>query len=355
MDHTLPNPELYNLPFTTDSFNGMPFRPVGSSGLRASAVGLGLWKIGLPETGDGSRAGQETAFRILDRALELGATFWDTANRYDEGSGNSERVIGRWLKANPDQRRNVVLGTKVFGAMDGRTPNHCRLSRANILESVYACLGRLQTDTIDLLYFHAQDPDTPIQESLEAVEDLVGRDLVRYFAISNASVAELKAYQAAASQLSRRCQPIAVQNGFDILHGELPEATGMLTECARGVTAFIAWSPLGRGLLTGRYLDPGQAAKGDRLVDEGSLEKALAGGTAEKLRALADLARQAGLELSQLALAYMLALPGMGPVIPGVTSVEQLESNAAAGKVELSAEQIQQVREILSAGETSTD
>jgi aryl-alcohol dehydrogenase-like predicted oxidoreductase len=92
-------------------------------------VGLGTWKLGLPETGDGSRAGEKEAYAIFDRAMELGVTFWDTANRYNNGAGNSERLIGRWLKANPDQRRNVVIATKMAGGMDGRTPNHSRLSR----------------------------------------------------------------------------------------------------------------------------------------------------------------------------------------------------------------------------------
>src|SRR5512141_1647790 len=109
MDQSIPHPEFYNTPFTVDSFNGMPYRQIGRSGLRAAQVGLGLWKIGFPETGDGSRADERSAFQILDRAVELGATFWDTANRYNAGSGNSERIIGRWLKANPGQRRNIVL------------------------------------------------------------------------------------------------------------------------------------------------------------------------------------------------------------------------------------------------------
>ena len=350
MDHSIPHPELYKLPFSSDSFNGMPYRTLGGAGLRASAVGLGLWKIGLPETGDGSRAGQKTAFQMLDRAMALGVTFWDTANRYNDGSGNSERVIGQWLKANPDQRRNVVLATKVFGAMDGRTPNHCRLSRANILESVYACLARLQTGVIDLLYFHSIDPSTPIIESLEAVEDLVRRDLVRYFALSNASLEQLRAYQANPGHLSGRCRVIAVQNGYDILHGEQPDQEGVLADCAAaGAPSFIAFSPLARGLLTGRYLDQARAGKGDRLVDEGTLEQDLAGGAAKKLPRLANLSATLGLELNQLVLAYMLTQPGMGPVIPGATSVAQVESNAAAGKIQLTVENIEQVQTILSA------
>ena len=130
MDHTLPHPELYGVPYETDEYHGMPYLWIGRSGLRASMVGLGTWKLGLPETGDGARAGETESYAIFDRAMELGVTFWDTANRYNNAAGNSERLIGRWLRANPDQRRNVVIATKMAGGMDGSTPNHCRLSRA---------------------------------------------------------------------------------------------------------------------------------------------------------------------------------------------------------------------------------
>jgi len=101
MDHSVPHPDLYGVEYEMDDFNGMPYRWIGQSGLRASAVGLGTWKYGLPETGDGARVDERTAFQIFDRAIELGVTFWDTANRYNNASGNSERVIGRWLKATP--------------------------------------------------------------------------------------------------------------------------------------------------------------------------------------------------------------------------------------------------------------
>ncbi len=346
MDHRTPHPELYNAPFMTDSFNGMPYRALGQSGLRASVIGLGTWKFGYPETGDGARVDEKTAFAIFDRAIELGVTFWDTANRYNAASGNSERVIGAWLARNPDQRRNVVIATKVFGGMDGRTPNHSGLSRLNILESVYACLERLQIDAIDLLYFHRFDPGTPVEESLCAIEDLARQDLARYFGVSNFTVDQLELYRAAAQGLSPRCQVIAVQNQFDILHGESTAYPGVLDYAARRGLSFVAWSPLGGGLLTERYLEPGRAGPGDRLFDEGALP-ADDTQTMSRLRRLAALARAWGIALSQLALAYMLSLPGMGPAIPAASSVAQLESNAVAGRITLDDEQRRQIQEAL--------
>ncbi len=274
-------------------------------------------------------------------------TFWDTANRYNAASGNSERVIGGWMRRNEDERRNIVLATKVFGGMDGRTPNHSGLSRGNILDSVYACLERLQVETIDVLYFHRFDPLVPIDESLCAVEDLVRQDLVRYFGVSNFAVDQLEHYRAVEQQVSPRCRVVAVQNQFDLLNGESPEHRGVLDYAARAGLSFVAWSPLALGLLTERYLDPSKTGKGDRLVDEGELSKVATPETMARLRRLADLAHAWGYELSQLALAYLLNLPGMGPVIPSSSSVKQLESNAAAGKIAFDEEQLKQIQEAL--------
>src|SRR5690606_21627920 len=136
MDNNVGDPAFYNLPFKVNDFQQMPYRRLGNSGLNVSNVGLGTWKMGYPETGDGSRVIEATAFEIFDLAIELGVTFWDTANRYNNSSGNSERIIGKWLKNNASQRRNIVLATKLSGTMDGITPNHCGLSRTNILEAL---------------------------------------------------------------------------------------------------------------------------------------------------------------------------------------------------------------------------
>lgn len=304
--------------------------------------------MGYPDTNDGARVDEATALTIFDRAIELGVTFWDTANRYNSSSGNSERVIGTWMAQNPDQRRNVILATKMAGMMDGVTPNHCRLSRSNILESVYASLERLQVEQLDVLYFHAFDPFTPVEESLSAVEDLVREDLVRYFSVSNFTVDQVKVYQALERQLSCRCRALAVQNQFDILNGESQRNAGMLEFAAQTGVSFIAWSPLARGLLTDRYLKADEVGAGDRLHDE---EEWAALSADEKLmikiRQLGALSHEWGWKLNQLALAYQLALPGMGPTIASASTVEQLESNAGAGTITLTTSQQQAVRSVL--------
>jgi aryl-alcohol dehydrogenase-like predicted oxidoreductase len=350
MDHLTPRPDLYGLPFTSDSFNSMPYRQMGRSGLRAASVGIGTWKMGYPETGDGSRTDEKTAHEIFDRAMEIGATFWDTANRYNSSSGNAERVIGTWMKANPDQRRNVVIATKMAGMMDGVSPNHCRLSRTNILESVYASLERMRIEHIDLLFFHAFDADTPIEESLSAIEDLVREDLVRYFGVSNFTVDQLTEYRAIEQHLSCRCRVIAVQNQFDILNGESAIRPGVLDFAAGNGLSFVAWSPLARGLLTERYLDASRVGQGDRLHDEGEWKTVASNPSLmDKVQRLAELAHACGWALNQLALAYMLSRPGMGPIIASVSSARQLDSNATAGRITLEEEQKTRIKEILEA------
>lgn len=348
MDYLEPHPELYNVPFKIERFNGMPYRLLGKSGLKVSNIGLGTWKIGYPETGDGSRVNEKDALALLDRATELGVTFWDTANRYNNASGNAERVIGTWLKKNPGQRRDVVLATKLAGGMDGLTPNHCGLSRVNIFNAVQASMERLRTQYIDLLYFHAFDSSTPVEESLTAIEDLVKKDYIRYFAVSNFSVDQLKEYQQVNQKLSVRSRMVAVQNQFDLLGGEPVQYAGARKYARDAGISYIAWSPLARGLLSERYLDVSKTGPGDRLFDEGAIEKDADHTKMQKLHQLVRIARQWNLSISQLALAYMLTLPGMGPVIPSSSTIAQLESNAAAGKIELTTEQQAEIASLFS-------
>lgn len=338
---------FFNIPFKIEAFNDMPFRALGNSGLKVPNVGLGTWKIGYPETGDGSRVNEKNAFEIFDKAIELGVTFWDTANRYNNASGNSERVIGRWLQNNPDQRRNVILSSKLGGAMDGLTPNHGGLSRANIIDSVYASLDRLHVSHIDILYFHLFDPLVPIEESLMAIEDLVRMDVIRYFAVSNFTADQIKSYKNLEKSLSVRSRIVAVQNQFDIVCAERPPYKGVLEYAFDEGISFIAWSPLAKGLLTQRYLNQKTIGPGDRLFDEGKIKKDTNIPSIKKIQLLAELSAEWGMKLNELVISYMITLPGMGPVIPSSSGVSQLTSNASAGKIILNNQQQTRIKQIL--------
>jgi len=337
---------FYGLPFTVETFHGMPYRMFGDTGLRVSSIGLGTWKIGYPKSGDGSRIDEKSALKIFDAAIEEGVTFWDTANRYNNSSGNSERIIGKWLSANPDQRRSIELATKIYGTMDGLTPNFCRLSRVNVLEAVYASLDRLRTDRIEVLQFHWFDESTPAEESLMAAEDLIAQDILRYVGVSNFSLAQLEIYAAWKDALPR-ARVRSVQNQFDILHGEDSARTGVLEYCAGHNLSFIPWSPLRGGLLSGRYLDKRKIRRGDRLFDEKRLDQELTQPVLEKLKKLDILAGQGGLTIPQLVLAYMLRIPGMGPIIAACSSAKQVRENARAGKIVLAEEQVRAVEQII--------
>lgn len=329
-----PQPALYDVPFATDSYQSMPYRTLGRSGLWSPAIGLGTWKFGYPDTGDAARVDQEQGWAILDRAAELGVTFWDTANRYNAASGNSERVIGGWLTAHPDRRRDVVLATKTMGGMDGLTPNHGGLSRLQITESVKASLERLQTDWIDVLWFHRFDERVPVEETLETFADLVSRGWVHYLGVSNFTAAQLSTYLEVGGRISHRTRPVAVQNQYDPLHGQA--IPGVLELCRTEGVSYVPYSPLARGLLTDRYLDPATIGAGDRLFDEGvRIDPA----QVATVRAVGDLARTWGHSISQVTLAWILAQEGMGTQIPSSSTVAQLEANAGAGTLELSADQ----------------
>lgn len=323
-------------------YQGMPYLHMGASGLQTPRIGLGTWKFGYPDQGDGSRSDEAESLAILDRAAEIGVMFWDTANRYNNGTGNSERILGTWFERHPERRRDVVLATKTHGQMDGDTPNHGGLSRLQIIESVRASMERMKVEWVDLLWFHRPDPDTPIEESLETVEDLVSQGAVHYLGLSNFTREQVEETLNAASKISRRVRPIALQNQYDVLDGERQE--GLLDLCADQGLSFMSWSPLARGLLTDRYLDPAKISAGDRLHDEGSEipESHLA-----KVRKLGELGQQWGYSISALTLAYMLAMPGMGTQIPSSSHVAQLEANAEAGKIELTEDQVSDIADVL--------
>ncbi|MDO5287762.1 MAG: aldo/keto reductase [Actinomycetia bacterium] len=336
-----PDPTLNDTPYQTDSFHQMPYRRLGDSGLQVSSIGVGTWKFGYPETGDGSRSDEATSLAVLDVSYAAGAVFWDTANRYNNGSGNAERIIGTWFENHPERRRDIVLGTKVHGGMDGITPNHSGLSRLQVTEAVKACRQRLGVEWIDLLWFHRFDDQTPVEESLETVADVVQRGWVHYFAVSNVTPGNLSRYLEVSGRVSRRCRPVAVQNRFDPLHGE--QHPGVLEICREQGLSYVPYSPLAGGLLSDRYLHADQVKAGDRLRDEGT---EVTDADRLALGRLTELSQQWQVPVSQLALAYTLTLPGMGPQIPSSSTPAQAERNAAAGKLQLTAEQVAALAEV---------
>ena len=348
----------------TKTYRSMPHRRMGNSGLWVSEVGLGLWKWGDPSY-DGSRVGQDEGFEILDRALELGVTHWDTANSYNAGAGNSERLIGRYFKERgPRVRHSVVLATKVRNTVrdEGErerefTPNESGGSRLYILNAVEDSLRRLQTDYIDVLYHHAPSVlsdgswETPLDEMWDAFNLLIDQGKVRYLAVSNRTIEQLEADRqaltAVAPNPSRRI--IAVQNWYNML--QRPKVSSLnddptvddeqafidyLRETEIGLVPYV---PLAVGLLTGRY-QKGNLDETGRLVQESWGESFLTERNLTIVERLGLFAENKGCTLPQLAIAWLLAHEDVCSVIAGVTKLAHLEDNAHAPTVHLTQDEV---------------
>ena len=354
----------------TKTFREMNYRRMGHSGLCVSEVGLGLWKWGDP-TYDGSRVGEHEGFRILDRALELGVTHWDTANSYNAGAGNSERLLGRYFKSRGSKVRDmVVLATKVRNSVRDEhevdrdfSPNESGASRKYITQAVEGCLRRLQTDRIDVLYHHAPDLladgswSTPLEETWDTFDRLVRQGKVLYLAVSNRTADQLEqerqALAAVASNASRRI--IAVQNWYNVLqrpkvsskkeNPTIEDERAFLDYIAGNGIGLVPFVPLAVGLLTGRYRK-GQIDPTGRLSEQAGedwRDQFLTERNLDRVDQLDAIARRKGCTLAQLAIAWLLSHREICSVIAGVTRIEHLKDNARATSVSLSEEELAEI------------
>jgi aryl-alcohol dehydrogenase-like predicted oxidoreductase len=294
-------------------------RSLGGAGLEVSGLGLGC--VGMSEL-YGRREASESAATIR-RALDLGVTLFDTSDVY--GGGDNERLVGAALAGRRDE---AVLATKFGAVRHGDRPGYATDGRPeHVVAACEASLGRLGTDRVDLYYQHRMDPATPIEETVGAMAGLVEAGKARFLGLSECSPATLR----------RACavHPIsAVQVEFSLF--ERSVAAGLLPVCRELGVGVVAYSPLGRGILTGAVTDVASLESGDyRRVDprygEGNLGHNLA-----LVNGLEHLARRWGCTVGQLALAWLLhAGPDVVP-IPGTTSPGHLEENVGAAAVALS-------------------
>ena len=282
----------------------MELRRLGTSELTVSAVGLGCNNFGRVVDLAGTRA-------VVDVALDAGINFLDTAESY--GGGDSERFLGEALRG---RRADVVLATKFGGGSSGRgTANYIRNAVAGSLE-------RLQTDYVDLLYYHRPDGVTPIAETLAALDELVGQGKVRAIGCSNFSAAQLAEANEVAGDKSRFC---ALQNQYSLL--ERNADADILPLCLELDVGFVAYFPLASGLLTGKYRRGETPAEGTRLA-RGAGEL-LSDGTFDEVDRLTAFAEERGHSLHELAIASVKSTPGVASTLVGATSPEQVRENAA--------------------------
>lgn len=321
----------------------MEYVSLGKTGLKVSRICLGCMTYGAPATGKlipGSHAwvlNEEESRPFLRQALDLGINFFDTANVYSAGA--SEEVVGKFLKANT-RREAIVLATKVHGMMRDE-PNGRGLSRKAIFHELDQSLRRLQTDYVDLYQIHRWDPETPIEETLEALHDVVKAGKVRYIGASSMHAWQFtKALYLA--DLHGWTRFISMQNHYNLLYRE--EEREMIPLCVSEGVGLIPWSPLARG----RLARPWQSENTKRFETD-QFGKGMYSRTEEADKAVVNrltaLAGQRGVPQAQLALAWMLGKSPITSPIVGATKPHHLEDAAAALIVKLTSEEIASLEE----------
>lgn len=293
------------------SVSAVPSRPFGRAGLEVSSVGLGGNNFGRRVDLEGTRA-------VVDAAVAEGITFFDTADIYG-GAGKSEELLGEVLRGRRDQ---VVLATKFGMDMgDGRGP---RGSPDYIRQAIEGSLRRLQTDVIDVYWYHEPDGVTPIAETLGALDELVQAGSVRAIGASNFSAQQIEEAEEAARE-NGLTRFEAIQNQYSLLVRD-PERD-VLPLCERLGLGFVPFFPLARGLLTGKYRRGETAPSGSRLSgrDQIATDEQF-----EIIEGLEAFARERDLPLTTVAIGALLAQPAVCSVIAGATKPEQVQSNAAA-------------------------
>jgi aryl-alcohol dehydrogenase-like predicted oxidoreductase len=317
----------------------MRYRVLGRSGLYVSELCLGTMTFG----GKGfweviGTVGASEIEGIVGSALDAGVNFIDTADTYSEGQ--AERLLGDALASLARPREQFVVATKVRGRT-GPSPNQVGLSRAHILASIDASLKRLKLDFVDLYQIHGVDPDTPIDETVRALDDVVRSGKARYVGFSNLSawqgmkaIAYAEAHDLARFQSAQMYYSIA---GRDIERDVVPMALDQRV-------AILPWSPLAGGLLSGKFEPDKPGPEGARRtkydfppVDRARLPKVLA--------ALRDVSRAAGTSVARVALAWLLTRPFVTSVIIGAKTREQLADNLAAADLKLTPAQVAQLEE----------
>ncbi len=317
----------------------MHYRRLGHSGLKVSEISLGAWVT------FGAQIDEQIAIDLLHAAYEQGVNFFDNADVY--ANGQAELVMGRAIKDLP--RSALVISSKVFWpTMPG--PNGRGLSRKHIRESVDASLKRLDVEYLDLYFCHRYDPDTPVEEVVRAMDDLIHQGKILYWGTSEWEAAQVAAAIGAARQYGLN-PPTVEQPQYNLFHRSRVE-TGLAPICREFGLGLVTWSPLYSGILSGKYNEiipegsratlPSMAWVRDRITPE----------LLQKVRRLTALAQELGLTTAQLAIAWILRRKDVSSVITGATRLEQLDENLAAAEAEesLTDDVLERIEQIVGGG-----
>jgi voltage-dependent potassium channel beta subunit len=312
------------------------YRRLGRSGVKVSEISLGSWLT------YGGSVAEERAQSCIYKAYELGINFFDTANVYMRGT--AEEIVGRALKG--FERDSYFLATKVYFPM-GEGPNDRGLSRKHITEQCHASLTRLGVDYVDLYQCHRYDEDTPLEETLRALDDLIRQGKVLYVGVSEWTADQIADALRLAKEMNLD-KIVSNQPRYNMIQRQI-EAE-IIPLCEREGVGQVIFSPLAQGVLTGKYR-PGEAPEqgtraadpeSNRFMQELMNEEVLS--AVEKLRPVAS---DAGLSMSQLALAWVLQRDNVSSAIIGASRPEQVEDNAKAAGVRLSSDVVSEIDGIL--------
>jgi len=316
----------------------MNYRRLGSAGLKVSELSLGAWVT------YGGQVGEEVALECMSAAYDAGVNFFDNAEAYAQG--NAEIVMGNVIKKMGWRRESLVISSKVFWGGEG--PNELGLSRKHIFEACQNSLKRLQLDYLDLFFCHRPDPNTPIEETVRAMDDLVHQGRILYWGTSEWSAADIMRAYAIARE-HHLTPPQMEQPQYNMFHRDRVEReyAPVYREIGLGTTI---WSPLASGLLTGKYNDgipPGTRAalKGfEWLRDSVIMPERI-----EKVKRLQPVAADLGCSMAQLALAWCLKNQNVSTVITGASRLEQVNENMKALEVvpKLTSNLMEQIEVIL--------
>lgn len=309
----------------------MKYRTLGKSGLKVSAIGLGTNQFG------GKVAAGQTV-NIIRAALDMGINFIDTADVYQEG--RSEEFMGRALEG---RRQDALIATKVYYEV-GEGPNDRGASRQHIVSGVEASLRRLKTDYIDLYQIHSWDADTPLEETMRALDDLVHAGKVRYIGASNFSAWQLVWAIAIAKEMGWT-EFVSTQPHYHMLERGIEQE--MIPACISFGIGILPYFPLAGGFLTGKYSQDKPAPAGSRGESSEYVQRYMTPNNYMILDKLKVFAGEHDHSLNELAHAWLLAQPQISSVISGATSVEHIQANAAASDWELQDEEVAAVNALL--------
>ena len=309
----------------------MRTRRLGSSDLHVSEISLGSWLT------YGGGVEREQAVACVERAFQVGINFIDTANSY--GRGAAETFLGEVLAGRP--RDSYVLATKLYFPMSATDRG---LSREQVLKQIDGSLARLRTDHVDLYQCHRFDDETPLEETMAALDEVVRAGKARYLGVSEWTAAQMEA----ALELPGGEHLVSSQPQYSLLY-RVPEEEVIPFSAAHGISQ-IVWSPLAQGVLTGKYRPGEPPPAGTRATSEemgGFIGRWLDDDVLEAVQALRPIADEVGVTLPQLALAWVLRDRNVASAIVGASRPEQVEANAAASGVELDGGVLQRIDEVL--------